>query len=87
MVVCLHNGITQKMKTCVRCGKEFKPTVHNQIVCIFCRAKYIEEQAKKRKQKKVPDSKGWEGRIKGATEKRANYIADFYAQTGILLRY
>lgn len=77
-----------KMKTCIRCSNEFSPNTHNQIVCILCRSKYMDEQTQlRRRTMKKYTPEGWEKRMKQAMEMRAEYIADFYMETGRLLTW
>lgn len=47
-----------------------------------------ENQKKYQKKALAPyDHRGWEGRIREATEKRAEFIANWYMETGVLLAY
>lgn len=81
------------MKTCKRCSNEFEPVNSSQLYCKFCTYKHIKEVAAARKkhyrQRLTPEarhvfvSKEWEE----AMERRANYIADYYVRTGVLLNF
>lgn len=76
------------MKICKRCENNFEPNTHNQIVCIQCRSKHMKEIHDKHNRKKtVYKSEDWEKRIKRAMEIRAEYIADYYLETGHLLSF
>lgn len=74
---------------CLRCLNDFSPTNGAQKYCVQCKYKHMKENQKKYQKKALApyDHRGWEGRIREATEKRAEFIANWYMETGVLLAY
>lgn len=57
--------------------------------CSPCKWKHLMENKKKYSKKKPEayENRGWEGRMRVATEKRASYIAEYFISTGVLLKW
>lgn len=85
------------IKTCPRCLKDFNAVNGAAKYDVICRPKAMKElkyqrglkrnALKREKKTGIYELKGWKHRIDKAMETRAEYLAQFFHRTGILLSW